>query len=102
MGKVVAARAAPNQEKVNPECPWRWDQGMKWSELMAASKPACSACWTSLSSWAGEICSCEAWKPIVVKTHHPGQSVDTSLVKSVSTPTWVIAGQAVTACWSAV
>ena len=36
---------------------------------MPAVNPACSACWTSRSSWAGLICSCEQWKPMTVMAH---------------------------------
>ena len=49
-GSAVACSAAPSQDQAKPDSPWRLLQGEKWSEDMAASKPTCSARWTSASS----------------------------------------------------
>ena len=59
MVSPMVASAEPRNAQANPDSPCRSLQGLKWSEDIAAVKPACSACWTSWSSWAGSICSCE-------------------------------------------
>jgi hypothetical protein len=65
-GRLVVARAAPSQAHANPLWPWRALQGEKWSEHIAAVKPADSASRTASSRAAGCTCSWEAWKPMTV------------------------------------
>ena len=57
---AVASSAAPSHDHAKPDSPCRALQGEKWSEDMAASKPAASARFTSSSSALGPICSCDA------------------------------------------
>nr|BFE72206.1 hypothetical protein GCM10020092_055070 [Actinoplanes digitatis] len=62
----MACSAAPSQDQANADCPCRALHGEKWSEHIAASKPARSAATTAARSSAGGICSCEAWIPYCV------------------------------------
>lgn len=59
----VAWSAAPSHDQANPDSPCLTLHGLKWSEHIAAVKPACSARTTACSRSAGGTCSCEAWKP---------------------------------------
>jgi len=65
-GSRVACMAAPSQDHANPDCPCRSLHGEKWSEDIAARKPASSARTTASSSFAGWTCSCELWIPYTV------------------------------------
>ncbi len=62
-GMPVACNAEPSQDQAKPDSPCRALHGEKWSEHMAASKPARSACITASNRARGPICSCEAWNP---------------------------------------
>lgn len=52
------------------------------------SKPTASACWTSASNCRGEICSWDAWKPILLMGPlYPGRGfVVTESMASRSNP----------------
>ena len=65
-GSAVDCSAAPSQAQAKAECPCRSLHGAKWSEHMAAVKPAASARCTARSNSEGWICSWEAWNPITV------------------------------------
>ena len=59
----MACSAAPSHDQANAECPCRALHGEKWSDDIAASNPAASACWTAASSALGWTCSWEQCNP---------------------------------------
>jgi hypothetical protein len=64
-GTDVACIAAPSHDQAYPECPCLSLQGARWSEHVAAVKPAASAACTAARSRDGGSCSWDAWNPTV-------------------------------------
>src|SRR3954471_10414399 len=62
-GSEVPSKAAPSHDQANPDWPWRSLHGWKWSDDIAQSKPASSACLVQRSRSEGANCSCETWYP---------------------------------------
>ena len=62
-GSDVVASAAPRNDQPNPDCPWRSLHGEKWSDDIAAPKPAASASRACARRRLGGICSCEQCRP---------------------------------------
>ncbi len=49
----VVAATPPITDHTNGLLPWADTHGWKWSEIVTASTPACSAAWAYSTSWRG-------------------------------------------------